>query len=41
MGYKNKKLIQLLRERGTVINECQFDNLDKIEKKIEEEIEKD
>ena len=41
MGYHNKDLIKLLRERGTIINECQFEKLKKMEDKIDAEIKKD
>jgi len=41
MGYQNKDLIILLRERGTMINECQFEKLKKMEIKIDNEIKKD
>jgi hypothetical protein len=38
-GYKNKVLINLLRERGTMINDSNIKGLEKLEKKIDFTIE--
>jgi hypothetical protein len=34
IAYKNREIIRLLRERGTVITNAKFDKLDDIDKKI-------
>jgi RNA binding exosome subunit len=35
IAYKNREIIQLLKERGTVVTAAKFDKLDEIDQKID------